>query len=131
MKTLAQTLTRARRKRRISTDKPGRQRDGPKTKKTPEIMRFWRYFRGPLVMVKKRGRRDSNPPPDCHNDDTGKHVTETPSEPLAHSLARESQKCPVEGLSTDADLAKVINAWPTLPDALRKGILAMVEATRT
>ena len=57
-----------------------------------------RYFRGPLVMVKKRGRRDSNPPPDCHNDDTGKHVTETPSEPLAHSLARESQKCPVEGL---------------------------------
>jgi hypothetical protein len=39
---------------------------------------------------------------------------------LAHSLAREIEKCP--------DLARIIKAWPTLPDAIRAGILATIEA---
>ena len=47
-------------------------------------------------------------------------LTETTSLPLAHSLAREPQ--------IDPDLARLIEAWPTLPEALRAGILAMVAA---
>lgn len=40
--------------------------------------------------------------------------------PLAHPLARET---PI-----DPDLARLIDAWPTLPDAMRAGIVAMVRA---
>jgi len=29
----------------------------------------------------------------------------------------------------DADLARLIDAWPMLPEAIRAGILAMVRAT--
>jgi hypothetical protein len=29
---------------------------------------------------------------------------------------------------TDPELARIVDAWPTLPDALKAGILAMVEA---
>jgi hypothetical protein len=29
---------------------------------------------------------------------------------------------------TDPDLARIVDAWPSLPDAIRAGILAMVEA---
>jgi hypothetical protein len=47
-------------------------------------------------------------------------VTESLSLPLAHSLARETQISP--------DLARLIDAWPTLPEALRAGILAMIDA---
>ena len=49
-----------------------------------------------------------------------KQVTATPEIPLAHSLARESQ--------IDPDLARLIDAWPTLPEAIRAGILALVDA---
>jgi hypothetical protein len=57
-------------------------------------------------------------------------------------LARETQKCPAKaptdtpvtsppaGLD-DADLARVVTAWPNLPPAIRRGILAMVEAAVT
>ena len=31
----------------------------------------------------------------------------------------------------DADLQRVLDAWPTLPEALRAGILAMIDAART
>jgi hypothetical protein len=31
-------------------------------------------------------------------------------------------------LQNDPDLARLIGAWPTLPEAIRVGILAMVEA---
>jgi hypothetical protein len=41
---------------------------------------------------------------------------------LAHSLAREIEKCP--------ELVRLIDAWPSLPDAIRVGILAMVEAAQ-
>jgi len=33
-----------------------------------------------------------------------------------------------EGGIDDPELAAVIDAWPTLPDAIRRGILAMVGA---
>jgi hypothetical protein len=49
-------------------------------------------------------------------------VTAHDPETLAYSLARETQ--------IDPDLARLIDAWPTLPDALRSGILAMIDAAR-
>jgi hypothetical protein len=53
---------------------------------------------------------------------TGKEVTATGPETLAYSLARETQ--------IDLDLVRLIDAWPTLPEALRAGILAMIDAAR-
>jgi hypothetical protein len=29
---------------------------------------------------------------------------------------------------TDPDLARLVETWPRLPDAIRRGILAMIEA---
>ena len=55
---------------------------------------------------------------------SNKEVTATPEIPLAHTLAHCSQKCP----EIDADLGRLIDAWPTLPEAIRAGIPAMVEA---
>ena len=43
----------------------------------------------------------------------------------AESGAVEADTAP-----TDLDLAKVIEAWPTLSDPIRAGIVAMVEASR-
>jgi hypothetical protein len=40
---------------------------------------------------------------------------------LAFSLARESQ--------IDPSLARIIGAWPTLPEPIRKAMLALVEAS--
>ena len=34
-----------------------------------------------------------------------------------------------EGGISDSELARLVAAWPTLPDAIRRGILAMVNAT--
>jgi hypothetical protein len=39
---------------------------------------------------------------------------------LAHSLAHDSQ--------IDPNLARLIDAWPKLPEALRAGFLAMIDA---
>ena len=46
--------------------------------------------------------------------------TPTSSKPLAQTLARAA--------NLDPDLARVLEAWPTLPEALRAGIVAMVKA---
>jgi hypothetical protein len=58
-----------------------------------------------------------------------RNVTETAVPPLAHSLARESEKCPSD-VALDSDLTRILDAWPTLPPAIRAGILAMIEAAR-
>jgi hypothetical protein len=34
------------------------------------------------------------------------------------------------GNETDAELQRVLDAWPALPEALRAGILAMIDAAR-
>jgi len=51
---------------------------------------------------------------------------------LAYSLARESEKpadsSPLASSKIDPDLAWLVTAWPDLPEAIRRGIVAMVEA---
>jgi hypothetical protein len=39
--------------------------------------------------------------------------------PLAQSLARDSQ--------IDPDLARIIDAWPRMPEEIRKAMLALAE----
>ena len=49
--------------------------------------------------------------------------------PAARSaFAAPSAQNPVETARNDPDLAVVVEAWPTLPEAVRAGILAMVKA---
>jgi hypothetical protein len=48
-------------------------------------------------------------------------VTASAPKPLAQTLARDSQ--------IDPSLARIVEAWPKLPEAVRAGILAMVKAT--
>ena len=57
---------------------------------------------------------------------SGTPVMASPSFALAHSLARETQKRP----EIDTNLQRVLDAWPALPEALRAGILAMIDAAR-
>jgi hypothetical protein len=45
-------------------------------------------------------------------------VTETLPKSLAHSLARETQ--------IDPDLARIVEAWPGLPEAIRRAVLALI-----
>jgi hypothetical protein len=56
----------------------------------------------------------------------GKGVAETGLEsdhgPLAHTLARDFR--------IDPALARIITAWPNLPEAIKAGILALVQAVR-
>jgi hypothetical protein len=33
-----------------------------------------------------------------------------------------------DACQTDPDLARIVDAWPTLPEAVRAGIVAMVKA---
>jgi hypothetical protein len=43
------------------------------------------------------------------------------AEPVGHHLATDT-------CQTDPDLARIVDAWPTLPSALKAGIVAMVRA---
>jgi hypothetical protein len=63
---------------------------------------------------------DSNPLHVSPKAKLEKDVTENPSEPLAHSLAREKQ--------IEPDLALLICAWPNLPPTVKRMILAALEA---
>ncbi len=56
---------------------------------------------------------------ECPDSET---TCDNPPEPLAQTLARETQ--------IDPDLARVIDAWPELPEAIRRAMLALVESGR-
>lgn len=64
-----------------------------------------------------------SPLPSRRKNKAPKEVAERPSLPLAQTLARETQ--------IDPDLARLINAWPALPEAIRAGMVAMVKAAYT
>ena len=65
---------------------------------------------------------------------TGGAVAPTPAEPLAHTLARESQECTRGTPSTssladplDADLARLVALWPALEEAGRSLLVTTAE----
>jgi hypothetical protein len=67
-------------------------------------------------LMEAAGIEPASPPP---KGDARKVVIQTPSETLAQSLSRET---PI-----DTYLARLVDAWPTLPEAVRAGIVAMVK----
>ena len=79
--------------------------------------------------LEKRGGRDSNPqPPDRQSG------TPIANELNLHELTDSRQPAPAVDPATAGDsepadprLARLIDAWPDLPEAVRAGILAMVE----
>jgi hypothetical protein len=69
---------------------------------------------------------DSNPLPVSRKGKPAKHVASTTPESRAYTQACES----TNGPEIDADLGRLIDAWPTLPAAIRAGILAMIDAAK-
>jgi hypothetical protein len=60
-------------------------------------------------------------------------VTESPNNLEDNDLRQSDQSVahhlPTDNCRTDADLAGIAAAWPDLPEAIRAGIVAIVEAT--
>jgi hypothetical protein len=50
------------------------------------------------------------------------------SQRIAPGAARSTENGPSADANTSPELAQVIAAWPTLPEALKAGIVAMVKA---
>jgi len=61
--------------------------------------------------------------PDCKPLE-GQGVTSIPIS--GRSAGRSDEKA--EGESTDADLSRIMAAWPNLPEPIRKAMLALVAA---
>ena len=76
--------------------------------------------------IGKYPQGDSNPLPISRKGKARKEVTANPPEFAAQTLAHEKRIGP----EIDADLGRLIAAWPTLPTPIRIGILAMIEAAR-
>jgi hypothetical protein len=62
-----------------------------------------------------------SPPPDSVKPDSVVSCDDAISTPTSRADSR---------IELDADLQRVFYAWPTLPEALRAGILAMIDAAR-
>ena len=75
--------------------------------------------------TRTRNHRIDSPVTTCPNEQSSTEVAAHPSFPLAHSLAYK-----VQNNSGLADLQLIVDAWPTLPEVLRAGMLAMVAAAR-
>ncbi len=58
------------------------------------------------------------------------HPAKTPENPPV-SQQGGTDSGTLAGENLPPDLADVVNAWPTLPEAIKAGILAMVKAART
>ena len=74
---------------------------------------------------RNRAREDSNPQPsDPKSDDTigNKGLTKNDSASDSNQATE-----PLEGGELDPELAAIVDAWPTLPEPLRAGIVAMVK----
>jgi len=71
-----------------------------------------------------------NYPPRGLEQDT---VTACDSNDLANPPIPSAAECAALSVETpriDPDLARVVEAWPDLPEAVRAGITAMIEAAR-
>jgi hypothetical protein len=48
---------------------------------------------------------------------------------ISPEAAHDPAHCAHQGADVVPDLQQVIDAWPTLPEAVRTGIMAMIEAS--
>ncbi len=92
-----------------------------------------------MFVLRKRRARDSNPQPvarhlissqagESPNDESSNDLGQSGEGVSADWSARKPETVQPEALG-DADLRMVVEAWPTLPEAIRAGVLAMVRAT--
>jgi hypothetical protein len=70
--------------------------------------------------VPLRGLRFSRPVHNRPNDGSAQQLTEN------HSAVLPA--CLPENVETDPELARLVERWPTLPEPIRRAIVAMVEA---
>ncbi len=61
------------------------------------------------------------PQAECSNGNANNDLRQSPRQVAEH--------LPNDTCKTDSDLAAVVEAWPDLPEAIKAGILAMVEAS--
>jgi len=62
---------------------------------------------------------------------TGKNANSQTGGAESGAVGAQNADSAVDGaVAADPDLGRLIEAWPTLPEAIRRGILAMVEAAR-
>ena len=74
--------------------------------------------------------RTENPTTRPRNDCNGNDLERQPEAVGADWGAVENENGQPEAVA-DADLAGIVKAWPTLPEAIRAGIMAMVRAAGT
>ncbi|MCL2646821.1 MAG: hypothetical protein FWD61_07420 [Phycisphaerales bacterium] len=77
----------------------------------------------PLVLSGKNANRRSNVPIDNNEGDGARTRSQ-----VAESSEKSSISSPEGSAGGSADLAVIVEAWPTLPAVLKSGILAMVQA---
>jgi hypothetical protein len=110
--------------RRTTTDGTTMKEVEGKRGKHLESLSFPVYSAISEASIGKYPQGDSNPLPISRKGKAREEVTANPPEFAAQTLAHEKRFGP----EIDADLDRLIDAWPTLPEAIRAGILAMVEA---
>jgi len=82
--------------------------------------------------IGKLGGAGFEPATPVQNPRENRVISEPAAQIPAHSDAKTAQNGPQpasEATPLDADLQALIAAWPTLPDAIKAGILAMVKAS--
>ena len=72
-----------------------------------------------------------SPLPENRNGESNKDLQESSAADVAPLIARRSETGPAADAATTPDLAEVIAAWPSLPEPIKAGILALVKATGT
>jgi hypothetical protein len=92
----------------------------PGTKKALAIQGSLRFRATSSGRMKGYPQGDSNPLLDSPKGKRPQDIAETPLEPLAQTLAHETQ--------IESGLALLFERWDALPEAMRVGIVAMVRA---
>jgi hypothetical protein len=92
----------------------------PSPTKNPGKPAVFGVFRGSSQDPSKMEARGFEPLTDSPEGRASQGVAPLASEPLAQTLARESQ--------IDPSLARVVDAWPKLPEAIRKAMLALADS---
>jgi hypothetical protein len=106
--------------RQVETEKGGRPEDAD-VQEDYSSASFSRENEEKSLPDSNRGWRICNPLPASHKAKDTRRVTETQPEDLAQSLAPNPQ--------IDPDLARITDAWHTLPPYVKAAILALAKTS--